>query len=418
MTIKQKLINIAKKAKDASRILPGVSAEVKNKALMSMADSLVKNARSLIQANKKDLYEAKKRGEISAFLDRLVLNEKRIARMSQSLKAIAALADPVGKVIRSARRPNGLLIKKVRVPIGVIAIVYEARPGVTSDCIGLCLKSGNAVILRAGKEAINSNLAIFKVLRKSLVKYKLPEAAVNLLKVTDRKAVDCLLGLKGFIDLVIPRGGESLIRLVEEKSRIPVIKHYKGICHTYVDSEANLSLAREVAFNAKCQRPGVCNAMETLLVHQGVAGRFLPAMLKDLQAAGVELRGDTQVRKLAKAVKKAREKDWSTEYLDLILSVKVVSGEGEAIEHINRYGSGHSDAIITDNRAKAMEFLNKVDSACVYVNASTRFTDGYEFGLGAEMGISTDKLHARGPMALEELTTYKYEIFGRGQIRT
>ena len=418
MSIKQKLINIAKKAKDASRILPGVSAEVKNKVLMSMADSLVKNTRGLIRANKKDLYEAKKQGEIGAFLDRLVLNEKRIARMSESLKAIAALPDPLGNVIRSTRRPNGLLIRKVRVPIGVIAIVYEARPGVTSDCIGLCLKSGNAVILRGGKEAINSNLAIFKVLRKSLVKHKLPEAAVNLLKVTDRKAVDCLLGLKGFIDLVIPRGGESLIRLVEEKSRIPVIKHYKGICHIYVDNEANLSLARKVAFNAKCQRPGVCNAMETLLIHQAVAGKFLPAMLKDLQAAGVELRGDTQVRKLAKAVKKAREKDWSTEYLDLILSVKVVPGEGEAIEHINRYGSGHSDAIITENRAKAMEFLNKVDSACVYVNASTRFTDGYEFGLGAEMGISTDKLHARGPMALEELTTYKYEIFGRGQIRT
>ncbi|MBU3934251.1 MAG: glutamate-5-semialdehyde dehydrogenase [Candidatus Omnitrophica bacterium] len=418
MSIKQKIIKIAKEAKDASRILPGVSAEVKNKTLISMADSLVKNARSLIRANKKDLYEAKKQGAISAFLDRLALNEKRIARMSESLKAIAALPDPVGKVIRSTRRPNGLLIKKVRVPIGVIAIVYEARPGVTSDCIGLCLKSGNAVILRAGKEAINSNLAIFKVLRRSLVKYKLPEAAVNLLKVTDRKAVDCLLGLKGFIDLVIPRGGESLVRLVEKKSRVPVIKHYKGICHIYVDSEANLSLARKVAFNAKCQRPGVCNAMETLLVHQGVAGTFLPVMIKDLQAAGVEIRGDTQVRKIAETVKKAKEKDWSTEYLDLILSVKVVSGLGGAIEHINRYGSGHSDAIITENHAKAMEFLNKVDSACVYVNASTRFTDGYEFGLGAEMGISTDKLHARGPMALEELTTYKYEIFGRGQVRT
>lgn len=418
MGIKQKIIKIAKEAKDASRILPGVSAEVKNKTLISMADSLVKNARSLIRANKKDLYEAKKQGAISAFLDRLALNEKRIARMSESLKAIAALPDPVGKVIRSTRRPNGLLIKKVRVPIGVIAIVYEARPGVTSDCIGLCLKSGNAVILRAGKEAINSNLAIFKVLRRSLVKYKLPEAAVNLLKVTDRKAVDCLLGLKGFIDLVIPRGGESLVRLVEKKSRVPVIKHYKGICHIYVDSEANLSLARKVAFNAKCQRPGVCNAMETLLVHQGVAGTFLPVMIKDLQAAGVEIRGDMRVRKIAETVKKAKEKDWSTEYLDLILSVKVVSGLGGAIEHINRYGSGHSDAIITENRAKAMEFLNKVDSACVYVNASTRFTDGYEFGLGAEMGISTDKLHARGPMALEELTTYKYEIFGRGQVRT
>lgn len=303
-------------------------------------------------------------------------------------------------------------------PIGVIAIIYESRPNVTSDCIGLCLKSGNAVILRGGKEAINSNLAIFHILRRSLVKHKLPKSAVNLVEVIDRKAVDILLGLKDFIDLVIPRGGENLINLVDQKSKIPVIKHYKGICHIYVDNEANLSWARKVAFNAKVQRPGVCNAMETLLVHQGVAKRFLPIVIEDLQAAGVEIRADQTTRKIVRGVKKAKEKDWSTEYLDLILSIKVMRNLDQAIAHITRYGSGHSDAIITDSRTRASEFLNKVDSACVYLNASTRFTDGYEFGLGAEVGISTGKLHARGPMALEELTTYKYEIFGKGQIRT
>lgn len=409
---------MAKEAKEASRLLVTVPEQVKNKALISMADSLIKNTQSLIRANKKDLKLAKKQGNSSAFLDRLVLNEKRIARMSESLKAIAALADPVGKIIRSYRRPNGLLIKKARVPIGVIAIVYESRPEVSSDCIGLCLKSGNAVILRGGKEAINSNYAIFNILRSCLIKHKLPKAAVNLVGVVDRKAVDILLGLKDFIDLVIPRGGEDLIKLVARKSEIPVIKHYKGICHIYVDNEANLSCARKVAFNAKVQRPGVCNAMETLLVHQAVAGRFLPKMIRDLQAAGVEIRADLATRKIVRGVKKAKERDWSTEYLDLVLSIKVVRNFDQALEHITRYGSGHSDAIITDSRAKASKFLSKVDSACVYVNASTRFTDGYEFGLGAEIGISTDKLHARGPMALEELTTYKYEIFGRGQIRT
>ncbi len=418
MTIKQNLIQMAKQAKEASRALQSVPEALKNRVLLSMADSLLNSASVLIQANKKDLRQAKKQRQGSAILDRLALNQKRIVQMAQSLKAIAALPDPVGRVLRSSRRPNGLLIKKVSAPIGVIAIIYEARPNVSSDCIGLCLKSGNVVILRGGKEALNSNLAIFKLLRKSLIRYGLPKAAVNLVEVTDRKAVDILLGLTGYIDLVIPRGGEGLIRRVAEKSKIPVVKHYKGICHTYVDNEANLALARKVVFNAKVQRPGVCNAMETLLVHQSIARRFLPLAFKDLQGAGVELRGDRQVRRIIKGLKQATEKDWSTEYLDLILSVKIVRNLEQAIEHINRYGSGHSDAIITENRAKAATFLQQVDSACVYLNVSTRFTDGYEFGLGAEMGISTDKLHARGPMALEELTTYKYEIFGHGQIRT
>ena len=418
MELKQKIIKIAKEAKDASRVLATMSTEIKNKALISMAESLIKNIQTLIRANKKDLSLAKKRNLSVALLDRLMLNEKRIKQMSKSLETIATLKDPLGEIIRSVRRPNGLLIKKVRVPIGVIAIIYESRPEVSSDCIGLCLKSGNAVILRGGGEAINSNIAIYNLLRKALLKYNLPEHAVSLIKNVDRKAVDILLGLENLIDLVIPRGGESLIKLVAQKSRIPVIKHYKGICHTYVDSEANLPLARKVAFNAKVQRPGVCNAMETLLVHRGVAKKFLPLMIKDLKDAKVEIRGDAETGRLVKGIKKATSGDWSREYLDLILSIKVVCNLEQAIEHINRYGSGHSDAIITENHAKTIKFLNRVDSACVYANASTRFTDGYEFGLGAEMGISTDKLHARGPMALEELTTYKYEIFGKGQIRT
>lgn len=392
--------------------------ELKNKVLLSMAEDLVKNIPRIIGANKKDISLARKKGKASVFLERLRLNQTRIGQMSESLSAIAALEDPVGEQIRAVRRPNGLLIKKVRVPIGVVAIVYESRPNVTSDSIGLCLKSGNAVILRGGSETINCNLAIFNILRKSLTKYKLPKGAINLVKVTDRKAVGVLLSLKGLIDLVIPRGGEGLIKLVEEKSRIPVIRHYKGVCHTYVDNQANLSLACKVAFNAKVQRPGVCNAMETLLVHEGAANRFLPLMVRELQAAAVEIRGCAKTGKIVKGIKKANEKDWSTEYLDLILSIKVVRNLEEAITHINRYGSGHSDAIVTENKTKANKFLKEVDSACVYLNASTRFTDGYEFGLGAEIGISTDKLHARGPMALEELTTYKYEIFGRGQIRT
>jgi glutamate-5-semialdehyde dehydrogenase len=418
MEMEDKILKMAKEANEASKILQVVPAKLKNKVLLYMADSLIKNKENIILANKKDLSQAKKQGLSSAFLDRLVLNEKRIDQMSSMLKNIAALADPVGTIIKNWRAANGLLIKKVRVPIGVIAIIYESRPNVTSDCIGLCLKSGNVVILRGGKEAINSNLSIFNTLRKSLKKYRLPESMLNLVKTTDRKAVDILLNLNQYINLVIPRGGESLIKFINEKSQIPVIKHYKGICHTYIDNQADLSLARKIAFNAKVQRPGVCNAMETLLVHQQVARRFLPLIIKDLQNAGVEIRGDAKTCRIVKGIKKAKTEDWSTEYLDLILSVKVVFDLEEAIEHINCYGSGHSDAIITDNKTKAMRFLRKVDSACVYVNASTRFTDGHEFGLGAEIGISTDKIHARGPMALEELTTYKYEIFGKGQIRS
>lgn len=418
MNTKEGVVKIAKSAKEASRLLVDVSRQKKDEALFSMARALRSKAKVLIRANQKDLKKARVAGRSSAFLDRLMLNQKRIEQMAKSLESVARLPDPVGKTISSRRRPNGLLIKKVRVPIGVVAIIYESRPNVTSDCVGLCLKSGNAVILRGGSESIHSNTAIYNLLKAVLKKQKLPIGAIGLVKNIDRKAIDILLSLEDYIDLVIPRGGEGLIRKVAQISKIPVIKHYKGVCHTYVHAQANLALARKVAFNAKVQRPGVCNAMETLLVDWQVAKKFLPLIIGDLQSMDVEIRADLATRRIIKGLKKVKEEDWSEEYLDLILSVKVVANVDEAVDHINLYGSGHSDAIITKNHQIGKRFLTRVDSACVYLNASTRFTDGYEFGLGAEMGISTDKLHARGPMALEELTTYKYEIFGQGQIRT
>jgi len=320
--------------------------------------------------------------------------------------------------LRTFRRPNGLLIKKVRTPIGVIGIIYESRPNVTSDCIGLCLKSGNVSILKGGKEAQYSNAAIFKVLRDALRGTKIPASAINLISSVDRKAVNILLGLDRYVDLIVPRGGEALIRFVAQNSTIPVVKHYKGVCHTYVSDKADLAMAHKICINAKVQRPGVCNAMETMLVHQNIARKFLLKIIADLKAYGVEIRGCAKTRSIIKeGIRKATEKDWSEEYLDLILAVKVVKDTSEAIAHINTYGSQHSDAIVTKDKKEAEQFLKSVDSACLYVNASTRFTDGYEFGFGAEVGISTDKLHARGPMALEELTTYKYTVIGKGQIR-
>jgi len=308
-------------------------------------------------------------------------------------------------------------IEKVRVPIGVILIIYESRPNVTADCIGLCFKSGNSVILRGGSDALNSNIAITGILKAVLKKYKIPEGAVSLISTRDRRAVDVLLKLNSYVDLVMPRGGEGLINRVVQNSRIPVIKHYKGICHVYVDDDADLNMAQSICFNAKVQRPGVCNAMESMLVHRDVAARFLPGMAKEFKDAGVEIRGCALTKRIVKWAKAATNKDYHSEYLDLILSVKVVGSLSDAIDHINNYGTQHSDAIVTDNEANAREFLRRVDSACVYVNASTRFTDGYEFGMGSEIGISTDKLHARGPMGLEELTTYKYKVYGSGQIR-
>jgi len=382
-----------------------------------MGKALVKNRSYIIKENKKDLATAIQRGMPSAFIDRLGLTESRISGMAKSMFDIARMKDPVGEIIESVRRPNGLLIKKVRVPIGVILIIYEARPNVTSDCIGLCLKSSNAIILRGGSESIKSNTAIFNVLTGVANKSKLPKGSIELIKDTDRRVVNELLIQDGLIDLVMPRGGESLIREVVKRSRIPIIKHYKGVCHTYVDSGADLKMAEDICLNAKIQRPGVCNAMETMLVHKKIAGRFLPCMIKAFAGSGVEIRGCDATRRISSGVKRAVESDWYTEYLDLILSVKVVNDIDEAIAHIMKYGSYHSDAIITKDKKASGKFLNEVDSACVYVNASTRFTDGGQFGKGAEMGISTDKIHARGPMGLLELTSYKYLIFGSGQIR-
>lgn len=419
MNLKTEITNIAKKALQASRELLSVTSEAKNKVLADLAEAIIAEKDMILKANKADVLLAQKAKLSQAFIDRLALNEKRIQEMADSLRQMVSLADPVGEEIKVWDRPNGLEIHKVRSPIGVIAIIYESRPNVTSDCAGLCLKSGNAVILRGGSESLKSNLAIYKIIRKVLKKNNFPENAVNLVTTKDRKAVDVLLKLTEYIDLVIPRGGESLIRRVVETSHIPVIKHYKGICHIYVDEWADLNMAHKVCFNAKVQRPGTCNAMETMLVNKEVAVRFLPAMIKELQDVGVQIRGCAWTKQIAKnfKIKKASDRDYHTEYLDLILSVKVVNDLNEAIEHINKYGTKHSDSIITDNKENAAQFLKRVDSACVYVNASTRFTDGYQFGMGAEIGISTDKLHARGPMALEELTTYKYMVYGNGQVR-
>ncbi len=408
---------LTEKAKSASRALALIDTKTKNRALIAMASALKKNAYHIMSENRNDLLAAGKMGLSSSLIDRLTLTEKRIDSMADSLARIAKLKDPVGEIIEKRKRPNGLLIEKVRVPIGVILIIYESRPDVTSDCIGLCLKSSNAVILRGGSEAIKSNITIYNALNREAVKRGIPEGAISIIRDTDRLVVDSLLRKVGVIDLVIPRGGESLIREVSKKSRIPVIKHYKGVCHTYVDAGADLKMAEDICFNAKAQRPGVCNAMETLLVDKRIAGLFLPSMIKRYRDAGIEIRGSKEVKKIVKDVKLASEEDWYTEYLDLILSVKIVSGVDEAIGHIMKYGSYHSDAIITKDKAIAARFLKEVDSACVYVNASTRFTDGGEFGMGAEMGISTDKIHARGPMGLEELTSYKYIIHGNGQVR-
>lgn len=409
---------LCQKARAASRLMAILDPEIKSKALRAMAAALVKEGDCIISENRKDIDNAKKNNISKALIDRLTLDSKRVKSMSQSLIEISKLKDPVGDLLETRKRPNGLLIKKVRVPIGVILVIYESRPNVTSDCIGLALKSGNCVILRGGSEAINSNLSIFEVLKKEALKSGLPDGAITMIEDTDRSIVNTLLKQEGLIDLVMPRGGESLIREVAENSKIPVIKHYKGVCHTYVDESANLDMARDICYNAKVSRPGVCNAMETMLVNRKIAKKFLPGMIKIFKDAGVEIRGCAQTRAIVSDIGEAKEEDWYTEYLDLVLSVKIVADVGEAIDHIMKYGSYHSDAIITKNKRAAERFLAEVDSACVYVNASTRFTDGGQFGKGAEIGISTDKIHARGPVGVEELTSYKYIIYGKGQIRS
>jgi glutamate-5-semialdehyde dehydrogenase len=415
--LRKDMIAIARDAKSASFLMGQISSAVKNKALLAMAGGLEGNKARIISANKKDLIRAKAKKLKPAFIDRLTLNDKRIKAMADSLRQVAAINDPIGEIIKMWTRPNGLWIGKLRVPLGVIGVIYESRPNVTSDCVGLCLKSGNSAILRGGSEAINSNIAVYTVLNEAARECGIPDGAINLIKTTDRKAVHILLTLSDYVDLIIPRGGESLIKEVAGRSLIPVLKHYKGVCHIYVDEDADLNMAENICFNAKAQRPSVCNAMETLLVNRDIAARFLPSMVKRYKEAGVEIRGCPVTRDIIKGIKAAGEKDWSAEYLDLILSIKVVSGLEEAVEHINKYSTKLSDAIVTENYHNSVEFLRKVDSAAVYVNASTRFTDGGEFGFGAEIGISTDKFHARGPVGAEELTSYKYIVFGDGQIR-
>jgi len=417
VSIKEKILQIAKQAKFASRVLANLSSRTKETALLRMAEALRANKERIKEENYKDVEKAKEKKFPCAFIDRLVLNEKRIERMILSLKEIAKLEDPVGKIESMQKRPNGLLVGKMRVPLGVIGFIYESRPDVTVDASALCLKSGNALILRGGSEAINSNIILTKILNEVLGEARLPVGSLQLIKTTDRRAVMDMLKLDEYIDVIIPRGGESLIRTVAESSTIPVIKHYKGICHIYVDEEVDLKMAEEIVFNAKVQRPGVCNAMETLLVHKKIAPDFLPLIIERFQKAGVEIRGDEKTLNLIKGIRKATEEDWSTEYLDLILSVKIVKDINETISHINKYGSHHSDAIVTTNYEKSRKFLQEVDSAAVFVNASTRFTDGGEFGLGAEIGISTQKLHARGPMGVNELTCTKFIILGDGQTR-
>lgn len=415
--LRKDMIDIARAAKNASFLMGHISSAVKDKALLTMADGIERNEADILSANRKDILAAKKKKLKSAFIERLTLSDKRIRAMADSLRQVASIHDPIGEIIKMWTRPNGLWIGKLRVPLGVIGVIYESRPNVTVDCVGLCLKSGNSAILRGGSEAINSNIAIYSVLNEAAKICGIPDGAINLIRTTDRKAVHVLLTLSDYVDLIIPRGGESLIKEVAGRSLIPVLKHYKGVCHIYVDEDADLNMAEKVCFNAKVQRPSVCNAMETLLVNKDVAARFLPSMVKRYKEAGVEIRGCPITMKIVKGIKAAADKDWSSEYLDLILSIKVVSGLDEAIEHINKYSTKLSDAIVTENYHNSVEFLRKVDSAAVYVNASTRFTDGGEFGFGAEIGISTDKFHARGPVGVEELTSYKYIVFGSGQIR-
>ena len=415
MNLKQSVEQKVKASKDSSRVLAKASTETKNRALLYMASAIKTKANLIIKANKKDILKAKKLSK--AMIDRLTLDKKRINEMADSICAVAKLKDPCGVIDKMWKRRNGLVIGKLRIPIGVIGIIYESRPNVTSDCASLCIKSGNAVILKGGKESINSNLAIYKLLREGLKKAKVPEDSIQMIDSIDRKAVSYLLKLDEYIDLIIPRGGESLIKMVAKESSIPVIKHYKGVCHTYVDCDADLNKALKIVVNAKTQRPGVCNAMETLLVDKKIAKEFLAKAVKKLISLGVEIRGCEKTKKLVKGIKKAKESDWYEEFLDLILSVKIVDNIDDAIAHIAKYGSSHSDAIVTEDYDKSLKFLKEVDSTCVYSNASTRFTDGYQFGFGAEIGISTDKIHARGPMALDELTIYKYIIFGNGQIR-
>jgi len=414
----QQIEELGKKARAAARALALCTKEQKNAALMAMADAIEAAEAEIIAANGKDLEAAPGYGLNAAAVDRLKLDASRIRAMAKGVREVVALPDPCGEIIREWTRPNGMKITKIRVPIGVVGIIYESRPNVTADAAVLCVKSGNACILRGGKEAIHSNTAIAKALSVGAVNAGLSADVIQLVPFTDREGVRLLAQMDRYLDVIVPRGGHALIEAVVEHARMPVIKHYHGVCHVFVDKSADLAMAEKIAVNAKCQRPGVCNAMETLLVHRDVAEKFLPMVAKAMRDKGVELRGDERTCEVLGAdIKPVSEEDWTTEYLDLILSIRVVDSLEQAIDHIENYGSHHSDSIVTSDEAAARKFLAAVDSAAVFWNVSTRFSDGGEFGFGAEIGISTDKLHARGPMGLEELTTYKYLVTGAGQIR-
>jgi glutamate-5-semialdehyde dehydrogenase len=407
----------ARAAREAARSLALANTRVKNEALLAMARGLDEKAPAIIEANRADLERARGQGHPRAFLDRLTLTDARVEDMAAGIRQIATLPDPVGETVRGWRRPNGMDIARVRVPLGVIGFIYESRPNVTADAAALCVKSGNACVLRGGREAIESNAVIAAILAKGLEKAGLPAEALGFIDVPDREAVEVLITLDRYVDLIVPRGGEAFVRLVAERATIPILKHDKGLCHVYVDAGADLQMAGDIAVNAKAQRPGVCNAMETLLVHADVAAAFLPAAATRLRAAGVELRGCPRTLELVPDARPAVDADWDTEYLDLVLAVRVVPSLEEAIAHIRRHGSGLAEAIVTRDHLRARRFVTEVDAACVLVNASTRLVDGNQFGMGAEIGISTSKLHARGPVGVEELTTTKFVVTGSGQIR-
>ena len=417
MDIKSFVLQKAKEAREGARAIAKVSSGQKNSALIKMAEALRKRAKELQRENKKDIVSARKKGLSKAMIDRLTLTGQRIDEMSKGLIEIASLPDPVGEITKMWKRPNGMMVGKMRVPIGVIGIIYESRPNVTADATGLCLKAGNAVILRGGSEAINSNSAIVNILRNVAKAEGLHEGVVTFINIPEREAVMEMLKLEGIIDLVIPRGGEGLIRAVTENSRIPVLKHYKGVCHVFVDRDADFKMAEEICFNAKVQRPGTCNAMETMLIDEKISKKFLPTMIKRFKDAKVLLKGCVMTRRIDKSLEPAKEDDFFAEYLEKILNIKIVKDMDDAMDHIAKYGSAHTDSIVTKDYNKAMRFLREVDSASVFVNASTRLSDGFQFGLGAEMGISTDKIHARGPMGLEELTCTKFIVLGSGQLR-
>jgi len=417
VSIKEEVIVQAKLAKKASLVMANISTEKKNNVLYMIADGLEKRRKEIIEINQLDLKIAEKKGVSRAFLDRLSLNNRRIDSMAAGLRELSELSDPIGDILEMEKQPNGLQIGKMRVPLGVIGIIYEARPNVTVDAAALCLKSGNPVILRGGSNAINSNKILAKIIKENIVKAGLPVGATQLIQTTDRKAVKVLLELNQYLDLLIPRGGSELINRVVNEAKVPVIQTGVGNCHIFVDESGDLNKAKDIIINAKTSHPAVCNAAESLLIHQNVAEKFIPIIVDGLSEYDVEVRGDKNAVKYDERIEEAEESDWGREYLDYIISLKIVQNVQEAVDHINKYGTMHSEAIVTESYTNSQEFLNNVDAAAVYVNASTRFTDGSQFGLGAEIGISTQKIHARGPMGLNELTTIKYVVYGHGQIR-